>query len=369
VPTDDPASSLPPGDLLLELGLAVSSLSFELVWPPDPVNYANIRAYVSDPALLEPGITYELRLECTLQPGNNVMWMVFGASGAFPRTCGEVVPLAFGPNRPYWEPPLDLLLSFNAPVFANGALSFPQGMRDTDVTLILPTRETLPDPVLFEVTVTCAGRAEPLRWNILNTIDIHQPTGFDMGPHSCGATVPFAYSQPEVMPYISVWYDWPAAQSSVNFTIWVRPLRTTDTATPTPPTTPTQTPQPEGSTDIPIAPVDRDHILIIRAGEEGRFSDVISYPEGDTSDTITVMIEGLTSERGETVMVFTLECAGVGAESVRWSVRGVSRELTCGATVRVPFAADTSQRNVLIAFELSTRRGHVTYTLWVNTPR
>ena len=280
-PAYDPVSDLPAGDIPLALGLGPSHVSFELVWPPAPVNYANIRAYVSDPALLTPAITYELRLECALAPGDNVQWSVFGAPDAFPLTCDDAVGLAFTLNRPYWDvqvmldhiaqpvrkafrlaaapvdavapvvPPLDLALSFAGPAAVSGALSFPQGMRDTSVTLVLPTRDPLPAPVLFEVTVTCAGRVEPLRWNILNVINPHQPPGFSAGPHLCGTTVPFAYSSPEVQPYIAVWYDWPAAQSFVTFTVTARPLTQPSVLSPTPEITaspvlprPTSTPTP-----------------------------------------------------------------------------------------------------------------------------
>lgn len=400
--TEDPASSITDGDLLLQLGLGVSTLSFELAWPPDPVNYVNIRAVVGDAAVAEPGIIYELRLECALASGDNVQWAVFGAPGPSPRSCGDVIPLAFGPNRSYWEmqvlldrlegpvtktlrlvaapvdvvapmlPPLDLTLSYDRPVSASGMVSFPQGMRDTEVNLLLPSRDLLPVPARFEVTVTCAGRTEPLRWNILNTIDIHQPPGFDSGPHMCGVTVPFAYSQPETVPYISVWYDWPAAQSSANFTVTVRHVRPAPSATPslTPePERPSETPPSETArpTDIPIAAPDRDFAIRVNAAEGARFSDDISYPGGDTSDLITVTLDPLP-QRGETFMQFTLECTGVGVEVLRWQVRGITSELSCGALARVPFSASASQQTVVVTFERSAQQSYVAYTLSITPP-
>ena len=401
-PTFTPTSGITDGDLLLQLGLGVSTLSFELAWPPDPVNYVNIRAVLSDAAVAEPGITYELRLECALAAGDNVQWSVFGAPGPSPRSCGDVIPLAFGPNRSYWEmqvlldrlegpvtktlrlvaapvdavapmlPPLDLTLSYDRPASASGMASFPQGMRDTEVNLFLPSRDPLPAPALFEVTVTCAGRIEPLRWNILNTIDIHQPPGFDSGPHMCGVMVPFAYSQPETVPYISVWYDWPAAQSSANFTVTVRHVRPAPSATPSPtpePERPSETPPSETArpTDIPIAAPDRDFAIRVNAAEGARFSDDISHPDGDTSDLISVTLDPLP-QRGETFMQFTLECTGVGVEAVRWQVRGISSELSCGALARVPFSSSASQQTVVVTLERSAQQSYVAYTLSITPP-
>ena len=437
-PTEDPTSSISDSDLLLLLGLDVTSLPFELAWPPEPVNYVNIRAYVTEPDLLGPGITYVMRLECDLAAGDNVQWAVYGLPGASPATCNTEIQLSFSEGRFYWDmqvlldhinspvtkdfrlvaaplnavapivPPSELVLSFDFPVSASGMLSFPQGMRDTGITLLLPTRDPLPAPALFEVTVACAGQTEPLRWNILNTIAIHQPPGFDIGPHLCGETIPFAYSAPDVRPAIDLWYDWPPMQSSANFTVMVRPIRTsaapTSTAIPTrstftptprpteppvasptftptprptepPAPSPTFTPTPRPTeppvasptftptprpTDIPVAPIDRDYALNLRAGESTRFSEAISYPNGDTSDRIFITIEGI---RGEQRYILALSCGGMGTEAVRWQVPRVTQVLTCGGSAAISFTADRNQQTVMIELPPGSNPAYVTYTL------
>jgi hypothetical protein len=124
------------------------------------------------------------------------------------------------------------------------------------------------------------------------------------------------------------------------------------------PVTPTSTP---AATAIPIAPPDRDQRLTVRVGERARFSDAVSFPDGDTVDTVAIVVDGLG--RGGQFTRLTLTCSGVGAESLRWEVRGVLRDLTCGASVAVSFQPDASPQTVVITLPRASGRAYVTYTL------
>jgi hypothetical protein len=144
-----------------------------------------------------------------------------------------------------------------------------------------------------------------------------------------------------------------------------------------PPSLPTPTPQPPvmpnlptptprltdtpAATAIPIAPPDRDQRLTVRAGESTRYSDAVSFPDGDTGDTLVIVVDGLG--RGGQFTMLTLTCGGVGTESLRWEVRGVLRDLTCGASVAISFQPDASQQTVVITLPRASGRTYVTYTL------
>lgn len=106
----------------------------------------------------------------------------------------------------------------------------------------------------------------------------------------------------------------------------------------------------------------------MNAAEGARFSDDISHPDGDTSDLISVTLDPLP-QRGETFMQFTLECTGVGVEVLRWQVRGITSELSCGALARVPFSASASQQTVVVTFERSAQQSYVAYTLSITPPQ
>jgi hypothetical protein len=144
------------------------------------------------------------------------------------------------------------------------------------------------------------------------------------------------------------------------------PLPTQTPQPPVMPNLPTPTPRPTdtpAATAIPVAPIDRDQRLTIRAGESARFSDTVSFPDGDTGDTVLIVVDGLG--RAGQFTILTLTCGGVGADSLRWEVRGMLRDLTCGASIAVNFQPDSSQQTVVIALPRASGRTYVTYTLSV----
>ena len=127
--------------------------------------------------------------------------------------------------------------------------------------------------------------------------------------------------------------------------------------------TPAPTAAPAAVTPLPVAPVDRDHALAIRAGGGTRFSDAISHPDSDTSDSISITVEGLGREPVNYTL--GLSCSGTGAEAVRWTVRGLADVLGCEQTATVPFATGANTQTVVIAFDPRAAPSFVTYTLSV----
>ncbi len=142
------------------------------------------------------------------------------------------------------------------------------------------------------------------------------------------------------------------------------PLHPTDTLAPP---RPSDTPIPQRPTDLPIAPNDRDFALVIRAGEDTRFSDIISFPNGDTSDTIAITVEDLGREPLN--YTFTLNCTGVGTEFVQWEVVRVRGGIGCGQSITVPFSAEANGQAVQILLPGSAVQGYVNYILTIAVSR
>ena len=125
--------------------------------------------------------------------------------------------------------------------------------------------------------------------------------------------------------------------------------------------TPVPTTAPAAASPLPVAPVDRDHALMIHAGSGMRFSDAVSHPDGDISDTISITVEGLGREPVNYTL--SLSCSGTGTEAVRWTGRGIADVLGCGQTVTVPFGTGANTQTIVIAFDPRAARSFVTYTL------
>ncbi|KXK20048.1 MAG: polymorphic outer membrane protein [Chloroflexi bacterium OLB15] len=145
------------------------------------------------------------------------------------------------------------------------------------------------------------------------------------------------------------------------------PIRPTNTSIPprpsdTPiPIRPSDTPAPILPTDLPIAPIDRDFALLVRAGEAASLSDTISFPDGDTSDTISITVEGVG--RDPINYTFTLNCTAVGTEFVQWAIMRGRGGLGCGQSITLTFSAEANQQVVQIFLPNNARRSYVNYTL------
>jgi hypothetical protein len=136
----------------------------------------------------------------------------------------------------------------------------------------------------------------------------------------------------------------------------VEPMGTIS-GTPTTPSMPTSSRE----TDIPVAAPDRDYVLIIRLGEGVRFSEAISYPEGDTGDTVSVTVEGLGREQVNYRL--SLACTGIGTEAVRGTVGRVA--FGCGSAITIPFTTTISTQSVTLSFDPRAPRSYVTYTILI----
>jgi hypothetical protein len=118
---------------------------------------------------------------------------------------------------------------------------------------------------------------------------------------------------------------------------------------------------------IPSAPSDiRVYGLEIDRDGDGSFREVISAPEGDTSDLIWISIVNLHTAPPNNYREFTLtlNCEGAGLEAVRWG-SAYDPTLMCGQSVVVPFIHGASQQPFAVTLPEGSRQSFVQYTLLV----
>ena len=123
----------------------------------------------------------------------------------------------------------------------------------------------------------------------------------------------------------------------------------------------------ENNTGVQTAPPDTNqYILNVDRDENTQFSEVVSYPDGDTVDLISVNIDGLSNQPPNNTreFSFTLVCTGTGTENVRWGT-GQSGGLTCGGTITRLFTNDSDSVLLNVRIE-SGGPSYVPYTIVIN---
>lgn len=115
-----------------------------------------------------------------------------------------------------------------------------------------------------------------------------------------------------------------------------------------------------------IAPPDADYQFNINRDRGGVFTEVISYPNGDTQDRITTMLN-LDSINTSREVSITLSCNGIGTQFVTFH-RGspTAQAFTCGQTITYRYSTPTLSQPYYVI--LSGGEGsYVTYTLNATT--
>lgn len=118
---------------------------------------------------------------------------------------------------------------------------------------------------------------------------------------------------------------------------------------------------------IPNAPADTEvYAMEIDRDGEGSFREVISAPQGDTTDLIWVNIVNLytTPPSNYREFTLTLNCTGTALDSVRWG-SAYSPTLGCGQSLTVPFMIGSSQQPFLVRLPEGSRQSYAAYTLTV----
>lgn len=133
---------------------------------------------------------------------------------------------------------------------------------------------------------------------------------------------------------------------------------------------PTESPTDEPITPDPVAPADGNYTANINIDETTVVSDYVSYPGGDTEDTIFYTVGGLNNSvalpGGQADYTVVLTCSGNGTQYIQMEMQGST--YSCGqvASRRVNFDSNNG------VIRIRATGGDATYVQWtlnVSAPR
>jgi uncharacterized protein YraI len=131
---------------------------------------------------------------------------------------------------------------------------------------------------------------------------------------------------------------------------------------------PTHTPPPPTTAPVQTAPNDGDYRFDVDRDHGGTFSQVISYPDGDTSDRVEVHVNlGQLSPDNARNVSLLLTCSGTGTENVAFT-RGSpnAQRYSCGDTITYRYAHPYGSQNYYVFID-SGSGSYVNYTLTATT--
>lgn len=112
-----------------------------------------------------------------------------------------------------------------------------------------------------------------------------------------------------------------------------------------------------------VAPFDVDsYYFEVDLDSGGRFSEAISYPNGDNTDRVLMTVKNSAGGVYARVYAVTLFCRGNGADSVRW---GTPEDLTlgCGETREMRLNTDFNTQHFIITIPGASGQSYVDYVL------
>lgn len=120
------------------------------------------------------------------------------------------------------------------------------------------------------------------------------------------------------------------------------------------------------ATGVSLAPPDADYSLQIPLDTTASATDFVSFPAGDTTDTLSVSVTGMNANPdlpgGRARLVLSASCFGTGTQNLQFSVGG--QAFSCGQTFfDAEVTAATDDRTVTI----SAVAGAATFVQWVVT--
>lgn len=120
---------------------------------------------------------------------------------------------------------------------------------------------------------------------------------------------------------------------------------------------------PTTSADVAPAPFDADSYTVpVDAATGATFSEVVSYPDGDTLDRLWLVAEAMPVERTFAVQV---ACVGAGAAALRWGPPE-NPVLGCGGTFTTTLTPEVTRRGLLVTMPGGGLPGRVQYRVDVS---
>ena len=118
-------------------------------------------------------------------------------------------------------------------------------------------------------------------------------------------------------------------------------------------------------TAMPIAPSDDEqHVMAVDLNQGGVLQQVISYPAGDTQDTIAVYGHNLQQASPNNYREYTLvmRCNGNQIENLRWGIDATT--LSCGDSLTIPLSHADAVQYLTINIAPHQGQSFIDYTLY-----
>jgi SH3-like domain-containing protein len=114
----------------------------------------------------------------------------------------------------------------------------------------------------------------------------------------------------------------------------------------------------------PTAPPDAEiHNVSLDRNNGGQFSEVISYPGGDTTDRVAASVSNFDSVNTFAQFSVTMVCNGVGSEALRWGLN-IQANLVCGQSAAITLTTDSNNQFFNITLPSGSPEGsYVQYTM------
>lgn len=221
------------------------------------------------------------------------------------------------------------------------SVPMPQGDSADNITLTL-TNGIFGQRYEYSLLLVCSGPVPTdVRWLVGNSDTAYR----------CGDEVSEVFlSVADNQKLVSVILDEYSYANYIEYTLIAQPVPSE------------AVPTLEGS----IAPSDGEpHDFIVSRAGSNRFTDLISYPDGDTLDRIHVTFADM--QAGEIRQVeISLICTGSGLENVTWAILNSEKSNVCAGTLYATFTDQNNQISFDVTFSDQTSgTGLVSYTLEV----
>jgi uncharacterized protein YraI len=308
---------------------------------------------------LRPGIgnerPFSITMECSGAGAENLRW---GAPDNPALGCGSTAGITFtseynrqpllvtlpigasqsnveytlhaAPVAPDDAPVLGMGIDLNGGGQLSNMLSAPTGDNNDTIQMVMVNlAEQMPDNFRdLLISLECSGTGvENVRWGIVGGAAL-----------TCGSATTISMSHGDSVKNVLVTLPESSSESYISYTLRAVPIALPDT------------------TQFNFG-FDRD--------SGGLFNEALSYPYGDSSDTLVVNINNLTESPPTNFrnIRITLICSGAGIENLRW---GTSNDLslTCNMSMDIPFLYGLAGQSLVVMLPEGSLPTYAHYTLY-----
>jgi hypothetical protein len=325
--------SYPDGDGTDRVLLAVSGLRagvggerpFSITMECSGAGAENLRWGAPDNPALGCGSTAGVTFSSAYNRQSLLVTLPIGASQSNINYTLHAAPVA-----PVDAPVLGMGVDLNGGGQVSDMLSYPGGDGSDTIQMgMVNLTEQAPDNFRdMLVSLECIGTGvENVRWGV--------PGG---GLYTCGNATTLSMSYADSVKTIIVTLPENSGESYVSYTLRAIPVATADT------------------TQFNFG-FDRD--------SGGLFNETLSFPYGDTIDTLVVNVNNLTESSPSNFrnIRLTLICGGAGIENLRWGAPS-NPSLTCNMSMDVPFLFGLTGQSLVITLPEGSAPTYARYTLY-----